>query len=71
MKKRLTVDGMTNGGSVTNIKAALQSISGISNVDVHLKSNMVIVYGSDSVAESEMKSVIETAGFNVSKIEEA
>lgn len=71
MKKRLTVDGMTNGGSVTNIKTALQGISGISNVDVHLKSNMVIVDGSDSVAESEMKSAIESAGFNLSKIEEA
>ncbi|MDF2881633.1 MAG: copper ion binding protein [Clostridiaceae bacterium] len=71
MKKRLTVDGMTNGHSVTHIKTALQGINGVNNVDVHLKSNIVIVDGTDSIEDSEMKSAIENAGFNVSKIEEA
>lgn len=49
MKKRLTVDGMTNGSSVINIKTALQGVNGVSNVDVHLKSSIVVVDGDDSV----------------------
>lgn len=68
MKKRLTVQGMTNGQSVTDVKAALQEVSGVSNVDVHLKQSLVIVDGDDRVEDSEMKSAVEDAGYKVASI---
>lgn len=70
MKKRLTVQGMTNGQSVTNVKTALQEVNGVSNVDVHLKQSLVIVDGDDTVGDSEMKSAIEDAGYKVASIEQ-
>jgi copper chaperone len=68
MKKRLTVQGMTNGQSVTDVKAALQEVSGVTNVDVHLKQSLVIVDGDDRVKDSEMKSAVEDAGYKVASI---
>jgi len=71
MKKRLTVEDMTCGKCVTNVKTALQGIEGISNVDVHLSSQIVVVDGDDSVGDKDMKCAIEDAGYKVSKIEQA
>jgi len=71
MKKRLTVEGMTCGKCVTNVKTALQGVHGIDNVDVHLKSQIVVVDGTDSVNDKEMKCAIEDAGYIVEKIERA
>lgn len=71
MKKRLTVEGMTCGKCVTDVKTALQGINGISNVDVHLKSQIVVVDGRDSVEDRQIKCAIEDAGYKVEKIEQA
>ncbi len=71
MKKRLIVEGMTCGKCVTNVKTALQGVHGIDNVDVHLKSQIVVVDGTDSVNDKEMKCAIEDAGYIVEKIEQA
>lgn len=70
MKKRLTVEGMTCGKCATNVKTALQGVHWIDNVDVHLKSQIVVVDGTDSVNDKEMKCAIEDAGYIVEKIEQ-
>lgn len=71
MKKRLTVEGMSCGKCVSNVKAALQGVNGVSNVDVHLESQIVVVDGRDSVEDRQMKCAIEDAGYKVEKIEQA
>ncbi len=71
MKKRLTVEGMTCGKCVSNVKTALQGVSGVSNVDVHLRSQIVVVDGRDSVDDGQIKCAIEDAGYKVEKMEQA
>ena len=64
--KQIKIDGMTCMGCVNSVKAVLEKISGVSQADVSLEqAQATIQYDASVTSETQLKRVIEEAGFDV------
>ncbi len=64
--EHLTVGGMTCGGCVSRVTAALKTMTGIGEVEVVLATGRVDVsYDERQVMPAEIKSAIEKSGYGV------
>ena len=64
--KILEVQGMTCGHCESAVKGALQELSGVEKVDVHLDTGKVeVTFKEGTVTEAEMKEAIEEQGYDV------
>lgn len=70
MKKKILIDGMSCGHCVAHVKEALESLKGVTSVDVSLENKCASIESESAIEDSEIKSVIEEEGYDVVKIEE-
>lgn len=70
IKKTIHVEGMSCNHCVNHVKSALESVNGISNVKVDLDSKTAVVKCSSEVNDSDIKSVVKEAGYEVTDIHE-
>ena len=71
MKKLIHVEGMGCQNCVKHVKEALENLDGVTNAEVSLEKNSALVTLSKDVADEILKSAIDEAGYDVSKIEAA
>ena len=71
MKKIIYVEGMGCQNCVRHVKEALEALDGVSGADVSLEKNTAVINLSKDVADEVIKSAIDEAGYDVSKIEAA
>ena len=71
MKKIIHVEGMGCQNCVKHVKEALEALDGVTGADVSLEKNNAVVTLSKDVADEVIKSAIDEAGYDVSKIEAA
>ncbi|MDS0525097.1 cation transporter [Clostridium sp. SHJSY1] len=67
MKKKLLIEGMSCGHCVAHVREALESVEGVSSIEVSLEDNCAIV--ETTVADEVLKEVIEEEGYDVVGIE--
>lgn len=61
----IRVEGMSCGGCVRSVTAALKSLSGVTDADVSLESAQARVqYDPATVSEQQLREAIEDAGFD-------
>ena len=56
---------------VKHVKEALENLDGVTGAEVSLEKNTAVVNLSKDVADEKIKSAIDEAGYDVSKIEAA
>ena len=71
MKKIIHVEGMGCQNCVKHVKEALEALDGVTSADVSLEKNNAVVTLSKDVSDEVIKSAIDEAGYDVSKIEAA
>lgn len=71
MKKLIHVEGMGCEKCVAHVKEALEGLDGVSGAEVSLESNTALITMSKEVADDEIRSAIDEAGYDVAKIEAA
>ncbi len=71
MKKIIHVEGMGCQNCVKHVKEALENLDGVTGAEVSLEKNTAVVNLSKDVADEKIKSAIDEAGYDVSKIEAA
>ncbi|SCX22045.1 copper chaperone [Nitrosomonas eutropha] len=59
------IKGMTCGGCVSSVKAVLEKLPGVSNVEVSLNNGQAVVQHDGSCEDIIFSQVIEGAGFEV------
>lgn len=69
IKKIIQVEGMSCQHCVNRVKTALESMNGVSNVKVNLGDNTAVIKSSDEIPDSDIREVIEKAGYEVKSIE--
>jgi copper ion binding protein len=67
MKKVLSIEGMSCSHCVTHVKEALESVAGVSKVDVNLRKKQAVVEGS-TLDDAAMKSAVAEAGYEITAI---
>ena len=68
MKKTLKIEGMMCQHCVAHVTKALQSVVGVTAVEVNLKKKTAIVEIQEDVTEETLSAVISEAGYEVKKI---
>ena len=71
MKKIISVEGMGCQNCVKHVTEALEALDGVDKAEVSLEKNNAIVTLSKDVSDEVIKSAIDEAGYDVSKIEAA
>ena len=71
IKKVIHVEGMTCQHCVSHVKSALESIKGVSNVNVNLDSNTAVIKSSTEISDSNIEKVVKDAGYEVKSIEKS
>ena len=71
MKKIIHVEGMGCQNCVKHVKEALEALDGVNGAEVSLEKNTAVINLSKDVADEVIKSAIDEAGYDVSKIEAA
>ncbi|MBR2208452.1 MAG: heavy-metal-associated domain-containing protein [Synergistaceae bacterium] len=71
MKKIISVEGMGCQNCVKHVKEALEALDGVDKAEVSLEKNNAVVTLSKDVSDEVIKSAIDEAGYDVSKIEAA
>ena len=71
MKKIIHVEGMGCMNCVHHVKEALEGLDGVSGADVSLETNTAVITLEHDIADDVIKSAIDEAGYDVSKIEAA
>ena len=62
----IKVRGMTCDGCTASLTRAFQATKGVARADVSLENNLATVtYNSDEVNESQLRTVVQRAGFTV------
>jgi copper chaperone len=61
-----TVTGMTCDHCVASVREEITEIAGVSNVDVDLASGAVTVTSAGPLAEADVRSAVEEAGYALS-----
>jgi copper chaperone len=67
MKKVLSIEGMSCSHCVAHVKEALESVAGVSKVDVNLREKQAVVEGS-TLDDTAMKSAVAEAGYEITAI---
>lgn len=67
MKKKLLIEGMSCNHCVAHVKEALESVEGVSSVEVSLEDNCAIV--ESTAADEILKEAVEEEGYDVVGIE--
>ncbi|UOQ94024.1 copper chaperone CopZ [Halobacillus shinanisalinarum] len=65
MQTTLNVKGMTCGHCESSVKAALQELNGVQDVNVDLSTGKVDVSYEGDVSDDQMKEAIEEQGYDV------
>lgn len=68
MKKTLKIEGMMCMHCVAHVKAALEKLEGVSNVDVNLNEGNATIETTDQVKDDALKQAITDAGYELSEI---
>lgn len=61
------IQGMTCGGCVSSVKAVLEKIPGVSNVEVSLNDAQAIIQHDGSCGDTILSQAVADAGFEVIK----
>ncbi len=69
MKKIIHVEGMGCQNCVKHVTEALEELAGVEKADVKLETNTATVTLTKAIEDEVLKSAIEEAGYDVSKIE--
>lgn len=69
MKKKLSIAGMTCGHCVSHVTKALESVSGVTSVDVELEKNSALIEADESVTAESVEKAVKAAGYSVTAIE--
>lgn len=68
MKKTLKIEGMMCMHCVAHVKAALEKLEGVSDVDVNLNEGNATIETTDQVKDDALKQAITDAGYELSEI---
>ncbi len=68
MKKTMKIEGMMCQHCVAHVTKALQSVAGVSAVEVNLKKKTAVVEYTESVTDEALKTAVVEAGYEVKKI---
>lgn len=68
MKKQINIEGMSCEHCVKHVTNALNELESVTLVTVDLKGNNAIIDLSNDVSETDIKNVIEDAGYDVVSI---
>ncbi len=71
MKKIIHVEGMGCQNCVKHVKEALEALDGVKSADVSLEKNSAVITLSKEISDEAIKSAIDEAGYDVTKIEAA
>jgi copper ion binding protein len=71
MRKAISIEGMSCEHCVKHVTNALNELSGVENVDVNLSAGRAIIDYRGEIKDSDIKSAIDEAGYDVLTIEEA
>ena len=71
MKKIIYVEGMGCQNCVKHVKEALETLDGITSADVSLEKNTAVINFTKEISDEAIKSAIDEAGYDVTKIEAA
>ena len=71
MKKIISVEGMGCQNCVKHVTEALEALDGVDKAEVSLEKNNAVITLSKDVSDETIKSAIDEAGYDVSKIEAA
>jgi copper chaperone CopZ len=69
MIKKIFIEGMSCEHCVNHVSIALKDLSSVKNVEVHLANNFAVLEALQNISDEEIKSAIEDAGYEVTKIE--
>lgn len=69
MKKKILIDGMSCEHCVNHVSVALQELTGVTKVEVNLADKLAILNASQVISDEEIKTAIDEAGYEVTKIE--
>jgi copper ion binding protein len=69
MKKKIYVEGMSCMHCVNRVKKALEGMAGVNGVTVDLEGKFAVIEADPSPADTEIKTAIEDAGYEVKGIE--
>lgn len=64
MKKTIKIEGMSCGHCVKSVEEALNSIEGVSSVDVSLEEKRAVIEA-EGVEDNTLKTAIDDIGFDV------
>ena len=71
MKKIINIEGMGCQNCVKHVKEALENLDGVASAEVSLEKNNALITLSKDVADDIIKSAVDEAGYDVTKIEAA
>jgi copper chaperone len=64
-KTTYMVKGMTCGGCVRSVKAAIGGVDGVSEVEIDFKNRQAIVTSDTELDDAAVKAAVEEAGYEV------
>lgn len=70
IKKTILIEGMSCNHCVAHVKEALEGLEGVTTVKVDLDKKCASIESKSEVNDEAIKSVIEDAGYDVTKIEQ-
>lgn len=69
MEKKIYIEGMSCGHCVKHVEEALKELNGVRKASVDLQKKLAIVEANDTVSDDAIKSAIDEAGYEVTKID--
>jgi copper chaperone len=60
-----SVTGMTCGGCVRNVKAAISSVEGVKDVQIDFKNRQAVVTSDGPLDDAAVKAAVDEAGYEV------
>jgi copper chaperone len=60
-----SVNGMTCGGCVRNVKAAISTVEGVTDVQIDFKNRQAIVTSDSVIDDAAVKAAVDEAGYEV------
>jgi copper ion binding protein len=70
MRKQINIEGMSCNHCAKHVTSALEEISGVKSVDVNLQAKTAVIETDQDVIDSNIRNVIEDAGYDVVSIVE-
>jgi len=64
-KTTYSVKGMTCGGCVRKVRAAIGGVDGVNEVEIDFKNRQAIVTSDDELDDAVVKAAVEEAGYEV------